>query len=553
MLEKVPLHPILFALFPILTAYTSLIFYVLPDELVIPLILNLTICAIVFGISFALLRHVRRAAIVTSVSVLLIFTFDALAIVLNRTLTAMKLPTNDALYVVPYLLIAGAIISVFARSKNEFTLLTKFLNIISIVLVVCNLGYVAMHEFEIQGTLKQVRERQSKELDQIKLVSKENNPDIYYIILDAFGRTESLKEFYGYDNTEFIKQLEERGFTIAKQSKSNYQMTVLSLPSALNIEYLNYLEKIMGRDSIDNVILCRLTQKNNVTQALKRIGYRFENMRSGYAPTDYIPEADDNIGSPFGNIFHLAFARGTIIGPFQRYFDFLGNAARTVRTYAINHPDEIIAKPSPKFCFIHILIPHPPFLFHEDGSPQSLDQISLAETYTKEKYIAQIKYIQKHVLTLLDAITKDPKRKIVIVQGDHGPSLQEGTDGNPSDSFLNERMRILNAYRFPDDDASDTAPGSALKTETTGAGAGAGAGIGTGTGTGIGTGTGSKTDSKPNADGSTIYDGITPVNSFRVVFNKYFDANLPLLPDKCYFSPTATPFAFEDVTEKVKP
>jgi hypothetical protein len=514
MLEKVPLHPILFALFPILTAYTSLIFYVLPDELVIPLIVNLTVCGTVFGLSYLLLRHVRRAAIVTSVSVLLIFTFDALAIVLNRSLKSINVVGNDAFYVLPYVLIAAGIISVFVRSKNEFTLLTKFLNIISLVLVIGNLGYVAMHESEIQSKLNEVRARQTKELDAIKLTSQKSNPDIYYIILDAFGRTEVLKQFYDYDNSEFIKQLEERGFTVAKQSRSNYQMTVLSLPSALNIEYLNYLEKIMGRDSIDNVVLCRLTQRNNVTQALKRIGYRFENMRSGYAPTDYIPDADDNIGSPFGNIFHLAFARGTIIGPFQRYFDFMGNAARNARTYAINHPDEIIGKPSPKFSLVHILIPHPPFLFKEDGSAQPLDQISLAETYTKEKYIGQIKYIQKHILTFLDALNKDPRKKVIIVQGDHGPSLQEGTDGNPSDSFLNERMRILNAYHLPESDL-DAA--------------------------------------KAGTEGRTIYDGITPVNSFRVVLNKYFDAKLPMLEDKCYFSPTATPFAFDDVTDRVKP
>jgi len=523
MLEKVPLHPILFALFPILTAYTSLIFYVLPDELVFPVILNLSVCALLFGIWYAILRHVRRAAIVTSVSVLLIFTFDALAIVVNRTLKSMNIEGNDAFYVIPYILIAALIISVFVKSKNEFTLLTKFLNIISLVLVVGNVGYVIMHEVEIQSKLKEVREWQAKDLSSIKLVAQKDNPDIYYIILDAFGRTEVLDEVYNYDNGEFVKQLEQRGFTVAKNSRSNYQVTILSLPSALNIEYLSPVEKIMGRDSIDNVILCRLIQRNNVTQALKKIGYRFESMRSGYAPTDYIPEADDNVGSPFGNIFHLAFARGTIIGPFQRYLDFMGNAARDTRTYALNHPEEFISKPSPKFCLIHILIPHPPFLFNEDGSPIVIDQISLAEAYTKEKYVGQVKFIQNRILTFVDALQKDGRKKVIIIQGDHGPAIQEKPDAPPSDAFLNERFRILNAYYLPESDlnrgGNETASAS----------------------------------SSERGDGSTVYDTITPVNSFRVVFNKYFDAKLPLLEDKLYFSPTATPFAFEDITKRVKP
>ncbi len=549
MLEKVPLHPILFALFPILTAYTSLIFYVLPDELVFPVILNLSVCALLFGIWYAILRHVRRAAIVTSVSVLLIFTFDALAIVVNRTLKSMNIEGNDAFYVIPYILIAALIISVFVKSKNEFTLLTKFLNIISLVLVVGNVGYVIMHEVEIQSKLKEVREWQSKDLSSIKLVAQKDNPDIYYIILDAFGRTEVLKEVYNYDNSEFVKQLEKRGFTVAKSSRSNYQVTILSLPSALNIEYLSTVEKIMGRDSIDNVVLCRLIQRNNVTQALKKIGYRFESMRSGYAPTDYIPDADDNIGSPFGNIFHLAFARGTIIGPFQRYLDFMGNAARDTRTYALNHPEEFISKPSPKFSLIHILIPHPPFLFNEDGNPIVIDQISLAEAYTKGKYVGQVKFIQNRILAFIDALQKDGRKKVIIIQGDHGPAIQEKPDAPPSDAFLNERFRILNAYYLPESDLdkgldkANSDPSTAgADTETT---------------------TTSSTQSlispapadspSERGDGRTVYDTITPVNSFRVVFNKYFDAKLPLLEDKLYFSPTATPFAFEDITKRVKP
>lgn len=505
MTDKVPLHPILFALLPVLTAYTSLINYVLPEELILPTVVNLLVGTVAFAISYLFLRHVRRAAIVTSVTVLMVYTFDALAILLNRGFASVKITGNDAYYVIPYLFIAGGIIAVFSRSKNEFLLLTKFLNIVSLVLVIGNLGYAALHEYQIQSALGQAYARQAREMEAINLVQRQESPDIYYIILDAFARTETLQEFYGYDNSGFIKKLEERGFRVAKHSKSNYQMTCLSLPSSLNMEYLTYLEKIMGRDSLDYIVLSRLVQHNAVALSLKKIGYQFVNMRSGYAPSDYIPEADENVGYPFGNIFHLAFARGTIVGPFQRYFDFLGQAARNVRTYAIEHADEIIARKSPKFAFIHILIPHPPFLFHEDGTPANLDQISLSESYTKEKYLAQIKYIQSHVLTLLDKLNKDPRKKVVIVQGDHGPSLQEGADGNPSPSFLQERFRILNAYRLPD------------------------------------------------ADSDTIYDGITPVNSFRVVFNKYFDAKLPLLEDKCYFSPTLLPFEFEEVTDIVKP
>ena len=41
---------------------------------------------------------------------------------------------------------------------------------------------------------------------------------------------------------------------------------------------------------------------------------------------------------------------------------------------------------------------------------------------------------------------------------------------------------------------------------------------------------------------------ITPVNSFRLIFAHYFGADLPLLPDRSYYSTWSQPFNFLDVT-----
>lgn len=36
-----------------------------------------------------------------------------------------------------------------------------------------------------------------------------------------------------------------------------------------------------------------------------------------------------------------------------------------------------------------------------------------------------------------------------------------------------------------------------------------------------------------------LYDRVSPVNCFRIVFNTYFSAQLPLLPEQTYLSPGA--------------
>src|SRR5215211_254514 len=63
-------------------------------------------------------------------------------------------------------------------------------------------------------------------------------PDIYYIILDGYGRQDVLEEVYGYRNEEFLSYLRSRGFFVADEAHSNYIQTPLSLSSSLNFDYI---------------------------------------------------------------------------------------------------------------------------------------------------------------------------------------------------------------------------------------------------------------------------------------------------------------------------
>ncbi len=503
MFDRIPLHSILFGLFPVICGYSSLATYLLIDELVFPIVFSLILSTATLLISYAILKNWRRAGIVTSTLLLMNFSFDALAVPCNRFLTGIGLPHDDRVYLLPYTLFVGLVIWLLVKSKSDYKVVTSVLNVMSFVLIAMNVSYIVYHEMEVANVMEQVRARNEKDLANVKMTKGEDPPDIYYIIVDAFGRTDRLKAVYDFDNTEFINELKRRGFVVPSLSRANYAMTCVALPSALNMEYLDFLSKILGPTSGEHNVLYRITQNNRMSILLKRIGYKYVNIRSGWSPTDYMPDADVNLGFPFGNIFHLALIRNTAVGPLQLNFDFLAWAARQVRRYAFDNFETITAQPSPKFAFVHIGIPHPPMLFKEDGSGYPLDLISLSDKYEKPKYIGQLKFVQKNVIKILDALDKDKRRKVVIIQGDHGPAFHDGCDGNPKPPFLRERMRILNAYRLPD------------------------------------------------ADPKIFYDDITPVNSLRLVLNQYFDAKLPLLPDKCFYSPNAYPLQFVDVTKEV--
>jgi hypothetical protein len=119
-------------------------------------------------------------------------------------------------------------------------------------------------------------------------------------------------------------------------------------------------------------------------------------------------------------------------------------------------------------------------------------------------YRGQASYITRRIQETIDRIlAESPEPPIIIVQSDHGSELNLDME-NVRNTDLHERMSILNAYYFPDHQYQG------------------------------------------------LYQDISPVNSFRVVFDTFFGANLPLLPDRSFFSTWSDPYHFIDVTDSVQ-
>ena len=57
----------------------------------------------------------------------------------------------------------------------------------------------------------------------------------------------------------------------------------------------------------------------------------------------------------------------------------------------------------------------------------------------------------------------------------------------------------------------------------------------------------------PEGNETNLYDGISPVNTFRVIFNDYFNSNFELLEDRYFWMVTdKEPYHFIDVTEIIE-
>ncbi len=138
------------------------------------------------------------------------------------------------------------------RTRSALREATAILNVMSIALIApslwtigANFGHTAPNGKSLSRQFEEIAlshaDRPPTGLSPPRhlVAANPDLPDVYYIILDAYGRADRLKQFYGYDNTPFLDALRKRGFYIAQNSRANYDQTCLCLPSSLNMNYLD--------------------------------------------------------------------------------------------------------------------------------------------------------------------------------------------------------------------------------------------------------------------------------------------------------------------------
>ena len=287
------------------------------------------------------------------------------------------------------------------------------------------------------------------------------------------------------NNSEFIDHLTDKGFYVASQSHSNYASTELSIASSLNMEYINYLSENIGIKSKNYMLLGKMIKNNKVMRFLKSKGYKFVHFSSGWVVTKHNPYADLEFSFTDITEFSVLLLQTSILRPFLKHF--ILNDVRGAILHTFDKIAEVPEIKDPTFVFAHILTPH------ENIPPPH-------EYLFGDTYQDQLPIINKKLLTLAEAIlSKSNFPPIIIFQSDHGTAFT-GEFEQPTEKFIRERMSILNAYYLP-------------------------------------------------ADGKMLlYESITPVNSFRLIFMHYLGANFDLLGDYSYFSDYEHPYKFTDVT-----
>jgi len=495
------IHPFLFAIFPVVFVYAQNISYLPIVEIALPLGISLGI-AIVLWLVLSFPLNKKKSGLIVSLALVLFFTYGHLHIFLNYD-SGIESEITRHRYLLPLFigaLIAGVVY--FVRTSRELNNVTIIVNAISVAIVIISLGDIGVFYIESDQFIENSNEVVTQNMN---LVNVEKPPNIYYIILDAYAGDKVLKNELGYDNSEFTDFLKNSGFYIPENAHNNYAATYPSVTSVLVMNHLTYLEDVAA-ESKGEIGFHMLIPKNKVMTELKNAGYTIVNFDSLTAK--YARDLSDlflckkNIFTESELVVELV--RTSMLNPVYIQF-FVGDHRETILCMFSELSTVSQRVDEPVFVFAHFLIPHPPFIFGPNGesvTPESLELGNFWSDKNIQAYLNQVKFANKQTQQVVEKILQIDNDAVIIIQGDHGSGFTMDWD-NPDIEMIDERMSILNAYHLP------------------------------------------------RGGEQFLYDSITPVNTFRVVFNAYLNGTYSYVEDKQYFSTYDRPFVFKDVTDSL--
>ena len=444
--DRFPIYPFLFAIYPILFLYAKNLTIVSAADVFRPGAAAIVLALILLIAARLLMRNWGKAGILTSVVLLLFFSYGH---VVDVALGVLGGGFRPGLLLFPlWMLIMAAASVLLLRTRKQPAGSAALLRAMAIALTLFPVAEIALfipgsHYASAKAWDRYVA-RSTSGPNALRVDDPAKMPDIYYIILDAYSRADFLKESEGFDNSEFINFLKEKGFYVAEQSRSNYPSTELSIPSSLNMDYIDTLAAQADLGAPSSPERMRMFSRPVVVQLLKRAGYTIVEAPSLFQGYE-LAAPDITFGVHGRSSFELSavFTDSTmlrILNPRR------GVAWHELLLRSLDSVADVPRIGAPTFTLAHVTITHHPFYFRADGSINR-PVLSVAESeslpyeeYTK-LYVDSIKFVNSRMKVIIQEILeKSARPPIIIVQGDHGRVRW---------SHNQNTTKILNAYYLP--------------------------------------------------------------------------------------------------------
>lgn len=502
---------ILLSSYPIAILYTSnyqnttLLMYIIP----LAIVYLVTFLLYIFIFYFFRTKHLANVYLYSSVFSIWLFIYgivnEKLVSIDNSFLNIIGgnrflLPISVILFVLLLLLLK--------QKKKEHIVFNNFLIIYLVFLNIYPIVYFIYKELIVIKNPLVVTV-----FDKQKIESKIDLPNVYYLVLDGYCSSNTLKKLFNFNNSNFNSELERIGFKINNEAHSNYSATIFSIASALNLDYIQNI----NNDNLYQIDLHNLISENSVSNLFKKNGYKYYLFDSGfglkkkYANDEELIKTSSiilpSLFSTSDNDLYSTFINNSFLKVLNSSF-FSRISLKNYSLKVLNVFQKLpllSARKEKKFVFAHIISPHPPFLFDEFGVSSAYGNDIQGKLWDEKLYFSQLKFINHKVIEMVNQIIiNDKGNKIIIIQGDHGSRIfPENGNFQKNQKWVEERFSIFNAIYT----SNALSYGNKLKKEW----------------------------------------NKSPVNSFRQVFNNIFNSNFQLLPDNIFYSNLQQPYIFSSI------
>lgn len=326
-------------------------------------------------------------------------------------------------------------------------------------------------------------------------------PDIFYIVLDGYPSGTFQKERIDIKVNQFDSSLKEKEFYIVSNPRSNYNYTAFSTETVFRMDYIKGLKDESKPEPNDYSNAAFAIKNARIFSFLEEKGYQLYNLsifdlpgKPSFSGEKFFFVTTSNI--IFRNTLWNRIKWDILPAILTNYKNKLAASQhvdswkniRLIKEFNKKAYDSLwhissLQNDNAKFVYTHLEMPHSPYLYDSSGKeyPDSLLYTGNIQI-RKAMYKSYINYVNNKIKSIIEKIlTGKNKNTVIIIQSDHGCRESEVTN-NKKDAFRN-----YSAFYFPDKNYS------------------------------------------------LLYDSMSNVNTFRIILNKYFDQQLPLLKDSSIY------------------
>lgn len=262
--------------------------------------------------------------------------------------------------------------------------------------------------------------QEAQETEIVTEVIETDKPNVYYLLFDEYGGDENLMTYFGYDNSAFYAELEQRGFSVSHTTYNTESCwTDTLVPNLLNLDYVasDEMPEKARREYLENPYMVELLRENGygvnlinhraylrVEDALELTEGQVEDNISEYLLENSIFNKIDYFYNLINRQLFVDY-RDNYVGPLNNCFDQLKNCWKETQA-------------GPTLTISYIQSPHAPFVFNADGSIRDLTTGWFWKDETL--YPGQLQFVNTKILEAIDNIQANDPTAVILLMSDHG-------------------------------------------------------------------------------------------------------------------------------------